>query len=307
MVDVILATYNGEKFLSQQLESLLNQTYQDFRILIRDDGSTDSTIDIIKEFTKRYPEKITEVVDDKKCGSSVRNFFELLGHTKSDYVMFCDQDDYWLPNKIEVSVNSIQSAENKYGIDTALLAYGNYDVVDEKLQNIPIDRSTLQLDVDNISLSKLLVQNYVTGCLIIINKNLAGLLGCYDEGIIMHDWWAALVASAMGKIVHIPETLMLYRQHTDNVVGAENIESWKYRFSKIKNAQTKNAKYLCKQQADILMKRYCHDMTVENKKIVQNFISIYDEKNKLKRMKMLIDGKYLKSDKVRVLGQLWYI
>lgn len=307
MVDVILATYNGEKYLRKQLDSLVYQTYQGFRILVRDDNSTDSTIEIINEYSHQYPESIVRVVDDKICGGSAKNFFELLSHCTSDYVMFCDQDDYWFPNKIETSLNAVQSAEKEYGKNTPILAYGNYDVVDENLQPLHMDRRTLQLDFDDIGLSKFLVQNYITGCLVIMNKSLVKLLGSYDESIVMHDWWAALVASSTGRIIHIPETLMLYRQHSDNVVGAENIESLKYRVIKFKDAQTKNAKFICKQQAETLLKRLSKEMTVTSRQIVQNFLSIYDEKNKLKRMKMIIDGNYLKSDKVRILGQLWYV
>ncbi|MBS5112853.1 MAG: glycosyltransferase [Coprobacillus cateniformis] len=108
MVDILLATYNGEKYIREQIDSILNQTYQDFRILIRDDGSKDETVSIIENYTKKYQGKIVLIQDNIECGSSVSNFMELSKHATADYIMYCDQDDYWFTNKIDSSLNAIR-------------------------------------------------------------------------------------------------------------------------------------------------------------------------------------------------------
>lgn len=307
MVEVLMATYNGAKYLQEQIESILAQTYKDFRIVIRDDGSTDDTILIIKKYVSKYPDKITFVEDNQKCGSSVSNFMQLTTYAKEDYVMYSDQDDYWLPNKIEVTLNKMLEAEEKYGRNIPILVFSTYKPVDVNLNDIIQDASKNQIAKHKTNLSNLLVQNYVTGCLMMINKSLYSIAGDFSKEILMHDWWFALIASAMGEVCYIPECTMLYRQHEGNVVGAVNVKSFKYRIHKIFDKNTKNMKFKYLKQAQLFLERYSCLMDKNNKEIIENFISIYKYDSKYKRMKALIKGRYLKGDLIRILGQLFYI
>ncbi|MFN4244894.1 MAG: glycosyltransferase [Brevinematia bacterium] len=123
LVEILLATYNGAKYLSELLDSIVNQTYKNIRILIHDDGSTDETRNIIKEYTQRYPDKITFIDDGVKTNGSTWNFEHLMKFSTAERIMFADQDDVWLPEKVEISLNNINELEKVYGNQTPLLVY----------------------------------------------------------------------------------------------------------------------------------------------------------------------------------------
>lgn len=307
MIDILLASYNGEKYIAEQIESILNQTYKNFRMLIRDDGSTDQTVQIIEKYKIKYPDKITLIQDNVKCGSAVKNFMQLIHYSSSEYVMFSDQDDFWLPDKIQVSLEAMQYCEKNNSKDTPVLVYSRCRIVDENLKEIAHSKKKLSVDKNNITLNQLIVENYVTGCLVMINQSLCRIIGTYDEAILMHDWWMALIASAMGKLVHINQITTLYRQHGDNAVGSTDMRSWKYRIHKIHDKKTRNIEKQYYDQMKLFYDRYKTIMPGESKEIVSDYLEIYNMKPKLKRIKMLIKGGYLKSDFIRQLGQFRFI
>ena len=224
MIDILVAVYNGEKYLKEQLTSILNQTYKEFNIIIRDDGSTDSSLYIIKEFNQLYPEKVT-FVEGVPSGSAKNNFFELINYAKSDYIMFCDQDDIWFENKIEVTLKKMQATENTYGKDVPILCHTDLTVVDKNLNTInPSFFKMQKFDITKTTLNRALVQNIVTGYTMMINKALLDLAkGTNSEDIIMHDWWLFLIASAFGRVEVVTTPTILYRQHEENQVGARII------------------------------------------------------------------------------------
>ncbi len=307
MVDIVLATFNGEKYLKEQIQSLLTQTYQNLRVLIRDDGSTDGTIEVIKTFVENYPDKVFFIQDDVYCGSAVKNFMQLLRYATSDYVMYCDQDDVWLPSKVEDTLAEMQNIERRIGKDKPILVFVDYEAVDENLVPLNENMKNNQIVKYQTDMNHLMVQNCVTGCLAMTNRTLNQLMGEYDNRILMHDWWAALIASGMGEICHLPKKELLYRQHGDNVVGAVNVKSFSYRLKKIRDKNTRNMKYLYRDQMEMYLERY--EKVADNRMVnnIKNFLGIYDEKSKAKRVISLLKGRYLKSDFVRIAGQLWYI
>jgi len=216
-VDILLSTYNGEKFLQQQIDSLLNQTCPQINIIIRDDGSTDSTIDIISRICAQ--DKRVRFIDDTLAGMGAgKSFLELLKHSEAPYIMFCDQDDVWKPEKVEISLHAI-SDQNQ-----PCLAHSDLQVVDEQLNTIAesyIARSGLAKEP---SFDSLLVQNNVTGCTVIFNDKLRSLaLEMQPSFITMHDWWLALLASMYGTVLFIDKPLIMYRQHSNNVVGSRGL------------------------------------------------------------------------------------
>jgi glycosyltransferase involved in cell wall biosynthesis len=306
MVDIVIATYNGEKYLREQLDSIINQTYKNIKIYIRDDGSKDNTVNIIKEYVEEYPEKIVYITDNVKCGSAKSNFMQAMKYTSSEYIMFSDQDDIWLPEKIRHSLIRMKKIENRYGPDIPILVFGSYRPVDEHLNYIKGKEKKRQEAKYKLNFSNLLVQNYVNGCLMIINRKLAELMGEYNDGILMHDWWAALIAAGAGKINHIDEVMMLYRQHTDNVVGSVDVKSFKYRIGKLKDPKTKDASSYYFRQAELLYCRCKSNLSEKNRKLLKQFIELYHKKKRDKIIG-LIKGNYLKSDFVRIMGQFWYI
>ncbi|MBS5112852.1 MAG: hypothetical protein KHZ15_09260 [Coprobacillus cateniformis] len=178
-------------------------------------------------------------------------------------------------------------------------------MVYENLKEIKnIDKSN-QIYKSNTNLSNLIVQNCVTGCLTIVNKRLNDMMGNYDKTILMHDWWAALIASSMGKIVNISDVVMYYRQHGNNVVGSVDVKSFKYRIDKLFDKNTKKAKFLYRDQMILFLNRYEKSLG-DNYLVVKRFIDLFN-KNKIYRMYILLKFNYLKSDIVRVIGQLLYI
>lgn len=220
-IAVILATYNGEMYIKQQLDSLIGQTYQNFVCYIHDDGSTDNTLEICTNYANRFPDKI-KILHYGKCGGAKENFFSMIPYVKESYLMFCDQDDFWHENKIESSILSIKKLE-ALNPDKVVLCFSDLRIVDEKL-NV-ISDSYFKLTGKNpnaLSFNNLLIQGFVPGCTFIMNKQLYSRLNDYENSanIYMHDWWAICLALALdGVVSYIPCATIDYRQHSHNTLG----------------------------------------------------------------------------------------
>lgn len=301
MVDILLAVYNGEKYLRQQLESIINQTYKEFNIIIRDDGSTDSSLAIIKEFALLHPDKI-KIVEGELSGSAKNNFFELMNFAENDYVMFCDQDDIWLENKIGLTLNKIKDMEKAYGISTPLLCHTDLKVVDKNLNTIhPSFYKMQKFDISKTTLNRALVQNIVTGCTTMINKPLLDLaIGTNNDNIIMHDWWLFLIASAFGKVEAINTPTILYRQHEKNQVGAPNPAELGYYASKLKRGSILHLTYA---QAESFYSTFEEKLPDLLKNLVKEYMS-FPEKSKLKKISSIIKNDFWKHSALKKAGQI---
>lgn len=221
VVEILMATFNGAQFLAQQIESILAQDYQQFRIVIRDDGSTDDSLGIIKTFIEQHPEKIALLNDVRGHLGASLGFMALLQNSNADYVMFADQDDVWLPEKISMSMAEMEQSEVTYGKNMPILIHSDLIVTDKALSVVSGSFWKYQgLSPECVSINRLLVQNVVTGCTAMMNRSLVNLVRPVDSGMIGHDWWLGLLASAFGKIIYLPQATMLYRQHGKNAVGA---------------------------------------------------------------------------------------
>ena len=173
---ILLGTYNGEPFLKEQVDFILGQSYSDWILLIHDDGSTDRTVRIIKEYTRRYPGKIVFVDDRIVLGSAVKNFSHLVEIARKDfdfkYLSFSDQDDVWLPEKLEKSIKRMRELEEKYGKDIPLLVYTDLKVVNKKL-----NLTSLSMWKDNKinpwrnQTQMLILRNFIPRCTVFDEKN----------------------------------------------------------------------------------------------------------------------------------------
>lgn len=221
-IDILLATYNGGRYLAEQIQSLLDQTYTRWCLKIRDDGSTDDTLSVIHQYRGKYPDKITLIEDGEVNLGACGNFSRLLEHADADYTMFCDQDDVWQPNKIAVTLDKMNELVAKYDNDMPLLVYTDMYVVDENLSVISKSFWKNQAFNPKIgkSLGRFLVSNVATGCTVMINKKLRELAVPVPPEAMMHDWWVGLISVALGKNDYVREPTMLYRQHVSNAVGA---------------------------------------------------------------------------------------
>lgn len=220
-VAIVMATFNGERFLTRQLTSLLAQTTTDWHLWIRDDGSTDGTVAIIDDFARR-DRRISRVRDDLGNIGPVRGFARLLQQLPADisYAMFCDQDDEWLPDKITVSVRHMRELEHCHP-GVPVLVHTDLIVIDEQ-GDVTNSSFWAYSGIDPFmnSLSRLFFQNTVTGCTALLNRPLLDRTRESLDGAEMHDWWVALVARGFGIIEPLRHATVRYRQHSANVLGA---------------------------------------------------------------------------------------
>lgn len=220
-VIIIMSTYNGERFIEQQLESLLNQTYPS-DIIIRDDGSSDNTLAILQNYAERH--SCIHIYKDKLEHKGLReSYFILLNeamHYSPEFICYADQDDIWLHDKTEKLLNKLLTIKTKQ----PALVFSDVEVVDQDLNPLHSSLSELQqLDNHvNITLKKLLFYCPALGCTIMLNKPLFKLINSMpDYGrSLNHDKWALILACITGKIVYLPESTVKYRQHSANTVGA---------------------------------------------------------------------------------------
>lgn len=221
MVDVLLATYNGAAYLQELLDSLLAQEFQGWRLLVRDDGSSDNTSAILESQRVRLGNRLTILSDDGGNLGPCGNFARLLQASDADYAMLCDQDDVWLPGKISLTLDRMRQLEAESGKTTPLLVHTDFRVVDENLALLAGSGWRYQkIDPRRTALNQLLVQNAVTGCTVMVNRALRTSALPMPGEALMHDYWLALVAAAFGRIGSLPVPTVLYRQHGCNQVGA---------------------------------------------------------------------------------------
>ena len=331
-VAVLLSSYNGEDFILELLESLENQTYRNFDLIIRDDGSNDSTREIISSFKKRSSIPVIVITDNDKDEvaelSLSSSFFKLVKYANSfqdyKYFLFCDQDDIWHKNKIEIMVDVI-SKEETFRIDEPILVHSNLNLINEEgdslnssfweWQNInPLRNST----------ARLLIQNTVTGCATIMNRELSTKL---EDGpnLYYHDHRAALIASLNGAVIPISQSLIDYRQHGKNVSGAGGMDvnfikktmyiintflKIFFDFEHTKNLINYHYDELNKiirfgvEEAKQLNELYGNEMNKKSKKSVIN-LSKFFEVSHYSRIIILIGGNFLPNSFYRSLGILF--
>lgn len=221
-IAILMATYNGEKYISEQLDSIIAQTSSDWTLYIHDDGSSDGTVSIIKNYMRQYPDRIISI-DGEPTGGACNNFMYLFEQIEAKIYMCSDQDDVWLPKKIEKTLESLLTI---YSDDIPCLAFTEMTGVDEKL-NVLTEKVTeyQRLNCRDTALNHIITQNVATGCTMMMNKGLRDMMiKCGNtNNLIMHDYWAALIASYCGKLVFLPEPTILYRQHSDNCIGMKTV------------------------------------------------------------------------------------
>lgn len=219
-IDILMATYNGEKYLEEQIESILKQTYSNFRLIISDDCSTDGTGEILKKYSQK--DNRIEIYFQEKNLGYIKNFEFLLNKVENKIYMLSDQDDYWLPDKVEKTYKKLKEAK-------ADLVFTDLIVVNEKEEIINKSFNKLMnLDkkINKTKNTKELVYLYncITGCTIMSKKDfIKDIVPIPTESKhVLHDHWISLVVSMKGKVEYLPEGLIKYRQHGNNQIGAKH-------------------------------------------------------------------------------------
>ena len=223
--------------MQEQIESIRSQTFTDWRLIVSDDCSIDSTLAIVENEAAK-DSRIQVVSKEIPFGSAKSNFIHLLSFVDAPYVMFCDQDDYWLSNKIERQIIEMIDLEKTEGDGTPLAVFSDSIVTDSTL-NI-VNGSFLSMNTVTpfqVSLENQLVENAIPGNCLLVNKALAEIASLLSdcEHIIMHDWAVIIVALACGKVRGIEEGLLLYRQHSNNAAGVADRNKISFLLGKIKD------------------------------------------------------------------------
>lgn len=217
-VTILMATYNGEEFVKEQIESIIVQSYDNWDLLIRDDQSTDDTLNILTEYEKK--EARIKIIRDENGNVGQCTNFDLLMQrclNVEGYYMFADQDDVWNSNKVELSLRKIMEVEKTTNQGIPILIYTNYLISDSELSQTKLAYKKPFYYSKKELASRLLVQNWMMGCTMIINNPLLELSVNIPIEAENHDNWIAILSSLVGRVDFLNETTMKHRIHSNNV------------------------------------------------------------------------------------------
>lgn len=283
MITILMSTFNGENFLRPQLDSIFSQKNVDLQLLVRDDGSKDSTLTILTEYEKKYPGKIT-ILKGNNIGWK-KSFRKLIDYASiyyfsSNYFAFCDQDDIWQPKKLETAITSLRNCS-----DIPALYFSNLYFYKDGVNRGLINKATVLPTFKNC-----LARNYATGCSIVFNSKLLDCLSMGEPNVdIPHDHWAYMVAVLCGKAVYDSNSYILYRQHDTNQIGSKHglIDVWKARFKRFAQPELENIR---EKTAKDLLRLYASEMYPEARVAVEK-IARYKQ-SVFKRISLLFDSGY---------------
>lgn len=329
LVNIILAAYNGETYIKEQINSILDNTFSNWILWVFDDGSMDSTQTIVEEYIQNYKDKIQYIKNNKNKGH-VLNFLDGVTYanqnykTVSDklkglyldlsedkgsikqYFMFCDQDDVWMPNKIDITLKEMKKLERMYGKNQVLAVFTDAEVVDEKLNLIhPSFYESGKLSTKNTDLAHIMMENKMIGCTVLFNEELIHKMHTLPQNARYHDWWVALIAASFGHISYLPLPTLHYRQHSNNVVGNQTFLT--YVLNRVRSIK-KQQKVLRQtiNQAKEFYGIYEKEMSNKCKMQVYAFANLM-EFNWFTRRKILIKFGFLKTGLVRNIGLMLII
>jgi rhamnosyltransferase len=265
MIDILLATYNGEKYLDTQISSIVNQTYKEWILYIRDDYSSDNTEKIIKKWASL--DNRIKIINDKDGNIGIgENFLHLLKHSTADYICFCDQDDYWFENKLDVLHNAIK--EKSLNIPILIIhAIASWSYPLNTMKSV-IGKKIKKLE------DFLFLNGEFQGCASIFNVKLKNYLLSIQGYVWMHDHYMSLIALTFGEVVYDDNVLILYRQHKDN--ATVHILTNKSRLlwtELIKNKNVPVVYQLSYNDVDNFFRIFEKQMNSCKKKILQNYLS----------------------------------
>ena len=308
-VQVLLATYNGERFLAEQIDSILAQDYPNLSILARDDGSTDGTPTLLERYAARYPHRFTRMPPSPPSGDAKWNFLHLMQAATADYLCLADQDDVWLPAKVTQSMQAMARLERQHGKPTPLLVFTDLRVVDQGLNEKYASFWRHQrIDPRSIhSFRRLLTQNVVTGCTALMNAGLCRLATRMPPEAYMHDWWIALVAAAFGAADYLPHATVAYRQHSHNVLGA--VEHGRgnlvprFRFHTLRRRQWETTE----RQAEGMLHVYGSELAPAKRALLQAYLRCETSPYRLVRTGTLLWHRFFQKGLRPNLAILWYL
>lgn len=215
-VDIAMATFNGAQYLAEMLTSIEEQSHRNLRLVLSDDGSKDETHEVAQQHAEVLD--LTIVPSAPRKGV-LRNFEAALTATHASYVALCDQDDYWLPNKIELLLERLTRLEKEHGSNLPLLVFSDVEVVD---QNLGMLKPSMFSDSIKTSAARrfpdYFLSSHVPGCSMMVNRALLDRALPFPD-VEIHDWWLIQLATLFGKVDYVDQPLIKYRQHGNNAIG----------------------------------------------------------------------------------------
>lgn len=289
---ILMSTYNGAQFLGAQLESIIAQSFKNWILLIRDDGSSDQTVELINQYCGTDPRICLhhDTHGNLKPAKSFAVLAEVAVHRSEPFIFLSDQDDIWLENKLAQQLAQLKALQVQYGAHTPILVHSDLRVVDsdlhvlhpsfmryekltmqdakltmqdEKLKRITRTTRTTVCKNNcfihsNRALQTLLINNFITGCTVGMNRALLRIANPIPNDCLMHDWWFGLCAATVGRIGTFAEATILYRQHPHNAIGSKGFYSKLNELKHFKNNfdKRRNNFRQCFKQAQQLMERF---------------------------------------------------
>lgn len=282
IIEILMATYNGEKYISEQIDSIINQTCKNWKLLIRDDSSQDKTLEILEEYEKR-DERINILRDIKGNLGFVKNFEELLKNSSEEFIMFSDQDDYWIENKLENYINELGTLSEKEQ-KMPLLIHSNSFVCDENL-NVKKKEFINSKIAAHYKKNSYFFSYIVQGSTVLINKELMDIGLPFLKNVTLHDRYFHLLAEFFGKRIFISKSLIKYRQHSGNEIGAKG--------SIIKKILKK--RYFDREDRELIVeiqKKYKNRISEKQSEQIEKYLKITDRKqNRFMRFLSSLDFK----------------
>lgn len=314
MIAIIMGVYNGEKYIKEQIGSIIAGDCKDWKLFIFDDGSKDNTENIVKEFIKNYPDKIYFEKNRENFGAA-GNFFNGTKRVKAElapeaeYFCFSDQDDVWVKDKLSRSLAKIKEIEG----GRPALVFSDVAITDKNLK-VTADSYFKAEKVDNtkIALNYLLMENKFIGGTVMVNKALVDAeLKAEEKGLLphkkakMHDWWFGLIAAGLGRVGEVKGFTEYYRQHGGNVVGGESFGLYFIsRISKLKEIRQRIYQNI--EQAEEFLSYFEDSLPPDKKRITKEFVKLKD-RGFIGRRVSLIKNRFFKSGFIRNIALLIFI
>lgn len=316
-IHIIMAIYNGEAYLREQIQSIADSTYKEWILWIFDDGEGEYARDIIdgqpeivrehvrytknpvnKGVTRNFLEGVKTV--SAQCGG---NIFLESSSEYENYYMFCDQDDVWMPDKIEKTLNLMKKLEKRYSQKLPFAVFTDAIIADEKLKTVnPSFHRSNHLDSGKLDMPHMLMENKLIGCTVMFNASLEKKLTPVPNFARYHDWWIGLIGAAFGRIEYLPEATLYYRQHGSNVVGNQDFKGYVrnriFSLKEQRNAIISNAK-----QAGEFYKIYKETLTREHKMQVYAMANLMRQGWLIRRISCIRHG-FLKTGFLRNVALL---
>jgi glycosyltransferase involved in cell wall biosynthesis len=284
---ILISTYNGEAFLTAQLDSLLAQTGVEVEVFARDDGSSDATLGILAGYARHWPQ-LANPITGPNLGPAA-SFMSLLAAAPDgfDGYAFCDQDDVWLPDKLARALAALSEA------DGPALYCSRVMCVDAALR--PLGPAPIKSDG---RFAHLLFENIAFGATVVMNAKAAALVRSRPpaRGVIMHDWWCALVVSAFGSVIYDERPGLLYRQHGDNQIGQSpsRLGEW-VRLARV-FARSPSRFYPIHAQAAEFLRLFGVDLDPDDRRLAQALVT--SKRCAAARMAYAASGKIVRADRL---------